>query len=128
MRLPILLFLLAPSFALAQPEKPIDFAHDIVPILKARCAECHSNGTYKGSFALDTRETILQKKAAVPGKSAASEMVKRITSTEMDVRMPPKGPALTAKEVELVKAWIDQGMKWEDGFSFKDWSAQRRNA
>jgi hypothetical protein len=25
----------------------IDFAHDIVPILKARCAECHTNGKYK---------------------------------------------------------------------------------
>ena len=34
----------------------IDFAHDIVPILKARCAECHTNGKRKGDVALDTRE------------------------------------------------------------------------
>ena len=25
----------------------IDFAHDIVPILRDKCARCHTNGTYK---------------------------------------------------------------------------------
>jgi hypothetical protein len=33
--------------------------------------------------------------------------------------MPPKGKPLTAKEVETIKAWINGGLKWEDGFSFK---------
>jgi len=99
--------------------KPIDFAHDIVPILKARCAECHTNGTYKGSFSLDTRQAILQKKAAVPKQSGDSEIFKRISSTEIDFRMPPKGNGLTPKEISLIQAWIDQGLPWEDGFSFK---------
>src|SRR5581483_4298690 len=54
----------------------VDFAHEVVPLLKARCAECHTNGKYKGSFSLDTREEILKAKAAVPGKSAASELIK----------------------------------------------------
>ncbi len=99
--------------------KPIDFSHDIVPVLKARCAECHTNGTYKSSFSMDTREAILKKKAAVPGKSADSELFKRITSTDKEVRMPPKDPPLTRKEIDLVKAWIDQGLQWEEGFTFK---------
>jgi hypothetical protein len=33
--------------------------------------------------------------------------------------MPSKGERLTAKEVGLLKAWIDQGLPWEEGFSFK---------
>ena len=33
--------------------------------------------------------------------------------------MPPKGEPLTAKEVALLEAWIDQGFAWEDGFTFK---------
>src|SRR6266436_1962792 len=66
----------------AQAPQPIDFAHDIVPLLKARCAECHTNGKYKGSFSLDTRAEILKKKAVVPGKSADSELFQRITSTD----------------------------------------------
>ncbi|OAI45751.1 hypothetical protein AYO44_12465 [Planctomycetaceae bacterium SCGC AG-212-F19] len=109
---------LAATSARADAPK-IDFAHDVLPILKARCAECHTNGKYKGSFSLDTREEILKKKAAVPGKSADSELFKRVTSKDADFRMPPKGNPLTAKEIELVKAWIDAGLPWEQGFSFK---------
>ena len=103
----------------AQPAKKVDFAHDIVPLLKARCAECHTNGKYKGSFSLDTRADILKKKAVVPGKSAESDLIQRVISTDKDVRMPQKGEPLSAKEVELLRAWIDQGFAWEEGFSFK---------
>src|SRR5581483_11808225 len=110
---------LASLTASAQPPKPVDFAHDIVPIIKTRCAECHTNGKYKGSFSLDTRETILKAKAVVPGKSSESELVKRITSTDPETRMPNKGEPLTARQIELFKAWIDQGLPWQEGFSFK---------
>ena len=114
--------------AQAQPAKKVDFAHDIVPLLKARCAECHTNGKYKGSFSLDTRADVLKTKAVVPGKSADSELIKRITSTDPDVRMPPKGEPLSAKEVALLKAWIDQGFAWEEGFSFKVADLRRRRS
>src|SRR5262249_10244462 len=103
----------------AEPPKKVDFAHDILPLLKARCAECHTNGKYKGSFSLDTRADILKKKAVVPGKSAESAIIKRVTSDDKDVRMPQKGDPLSAREVELLRAWIDQGLDWEEGFSFK---------
>ncbi len=107
------------SPGLAQPPKKVDFAHDIVPLLKARCAECHTNGKYKGSFSLDTRGDVLKKKAVVPGKSGESELIKRVLSTDNDERMPQKGPPLSAKEVALLRAWIDEGFAWQDGFSFK---------
>jgi hypothetical protein len=103
----------------AGAQEKVDFAHEIVPLLKARCAECHTNGKYKGSFSLDTREEILKKKAAVPGKSGDSEILRRVTSTDPEERMPPKGAPLSAKEVALLRAWIDQGLRWDAGFSFK---------
>jgi hypothetical protein len=99
--------------------KKIDFAHDIAPILKARCAECHTNGKYKGSVSFDTREDLLKSKAIKPGKSADSELIKRITHTDPEMRMPPKGKPLDAKEIALFKTWIDQGAAWEPGFTFK---------
>jgi hypothetical protein len=115
-----LIALVVPAAAgAAEPPKKIDFAHDVVPLLKARCAECHTNGKYKGSFSLDTRADVLRKKAVVPGKSADSEIIKRVTSTDKDVRMPSKGEPLSAKEVALLRAWIDEGFAWEEGFSFK---------
>src|SRR5438309_8164637 len=105
--------------AQAQPPRKVDFAHDIVPLLKARCAECHTAGKYKGSFSLDTRGDVLKKKAVVPGKSGESELIRRVTSTDPDERMPNKGEPLTAKQIDLLKAWIDQGFAWDEGFSFR---------
>src|SRR5262249_41592146 len=118
-RLLAAIVVLCGTTARADDPKKIDFAHDIVPILKTRCVECHTNGKYKGSFSLDTREEILKKKVVVPGKSGDSNLFKRITSTDLDERMPPKGDRLTAKQVELMKAWIDQGLPWEQGYTFK---------
>src|SRR5262249_7646285 len=99
--------------------KPVDFAHDVVPILKTRCAECHTNGKYKGSLSMDTRADLLKSKAVVPGKSGESELIKRVTSSDAEQQRPPKGDRLTAKPVAALKAGIDQGVPWESGFSFK---------
>ena len=46
------LALAGPAAGAAEP-KPVDFAHDIVPLIKTHCAKCHTDGTYKGSFSLD---------------------------------------------------------------------------
>ena len=96
----------------------VDFAHDVLPLLKARCAECHTNGKYKGGVSFDTREDLLKSKAAVPGQSGKSPLIERVTSKDPEMRMPPKGPPLTDKEVKILRAWIDQKLPWQDGFSF----------
>src|SRR5947209_5480165 len=114
------LALLFPATSMAQtPAKGVDFAHEVVPLLKARCAECHTSDKYKGGVSFDTRAALLKSKAVVPGKSGASALVKRITSQDPEVRMPPKGKPLSAREVDLLRAWIDQGLPWEAGFTFK---------
>ena len=112
---------LLPGVAICQAQTPttVDFAHDIAPIIKARCGECHTNGNTKGDLSLDTRESLLKAKAAVPGKSLESDLFKRITSQDPMERMPPKGDALSAKQVDLMRNWIDQGLSWQTGFSFK---------
>lgn len=102
------------------PDKKTDFAHDVVPILKAKCAKCHTNGTYKGGLSFDTRDALIKSKAALAGQSAKSELIKRVTSKDDEVRMPPpKGDPLTAKEVATLSKWIDDGLPWEPGFTFK---------
>lgn len=113
------LFSLA-SAGVGQDARPkVDFAHDVLPVLKAKCAQCHTNGTYKGGVSMDTRADLIKSKAVVSGQSGKSELIKRVTSTDPEVRMPPKGPALSAKEVAALKTWIDGGVEWEAGFSFK---------
>jgi hypothetical protein len=117
----VLCFLIAaalPATSHAETPKKIDFAHDIVPIIKTHCAKCHTNGKHKGSLSLDTRGSILRAKVVVPGKSGDSELVKRITSDDPDERMPSEGKRLSEREIALMRAWIDEGLPWQAGFSF----------
>jgi Protein of unknown function (DUF1549)/Protein of unknown function (DUF1553)/Planctomycete cytochrome C len=110
---------LAACAGAGEPPAKVDFAHDIVPLLEARCAKCHTRGKYRGSFSLDSREAILKKKAVVPGKAEQSELYKRVSSKDPDFRMPSKSDPLPAREIALLKAWIDAGLPWETGFSFR---------
>ncbi len=101
-------------------EKQIDFAHDVLPLLKTACAECHSNGTYQGSFSLDTRESALESGAIELGESDESELIERLTTDDLEIRMPLKKAPLTVEQIAIFRAWIDQGLPWEEGFTFKE--------
>lgn len=109
----------APETAIA---KPFDFAHEIVPVLRKHCAECHTGGQRKGGLSFNTRATLLKGgdsgAAAIVGKAAASEIVKRVRASDADTRMPPEGPRLTAVEIAKLERWVDAGLPWEEGFTF----------
>lgn len=113
-----ILFGLFSTLSAAEPA-PVDFAHDVLPILKSRCAECHTDGTYKGSFSLDTREMLLESGAVEFGDAAASDLIDRVTSDETDYKMPPKGERLSAEEVAILRHWIEADLPWTDGFTFR---------
>ncbi len=102
--------------------RPIDFDADIKPIFTSSCIQCHGGGKSKGSFRIDTKATVLKGgdsgPAAVSGDSANSRIVELVASTDDDMLMPKKGRHLTPEEVGVVRAWIDQGMKWPDGITF----------
>ena len=72
-----------------------DFDRDVRPIFAEHCLECHSMDKAKGGLALVTREDSMKKlksghMALVPGKPDASEIIKRMESTDADEQMPPK--------------------------------------
>lgn len=97
----------------------VDFAHDVIPLLQKHCASCHSNGTYKGSMSIDTREALLETGVVEPGDSSASYLIDLVTSDDPKMQMPPKGERLTKEEVDTLRRWIDAELPWEEGFSFK---------
>ncbi|MEI7922064.1 MAG: DUF1549 domain-containing protein [Planctomycetota bacterium] len=115
--------LLIPSVVMADdaPAKVagVDFTHDVVPILRAQCGKCHTNGVAKGDFAMDTKVSFLKSDAISPGKAMESELIERIKSNEKDFKMPPEGPRLSAKDVATLTSWINQGVPWEPSFSFR---------
>jgi hypothetical protein len=117
----ILLIAVGFSFAAeaSAQQKPLDFAHQIAPILKQHCAECHGGENAKGGFSLNTRELFLEDEMAVPGKPGESHFLELITANDPDSQMPPKGkPRVPAEKIALLKAWVGAGMKWDAGFTF----------
>jgi mono/diheme cytochrome c family protein len=102
-------------------DRAVDFAHDVVPVLKKHCVQCHGGKESKGGFSLNGRELILDKEAAIPGKAGESWLIDLLTSDDPDLQMPPKTrPRVPAAEIALLRAWIDQGMAWEPGFTFAE--------
>jgi mono/diheme cytochrome c family protein len=94
----------------------VDFAQEIHPLLEARCASCHADGSAKGGFSIDSRDSLLKGSESGPvvveGKSAESRLVSIVAGLDPDVVMPPKGARLNETEVGLLRAWIDQGLPW----------------
>ena len=97
------------------------FADEVLPILADRCLQCHGEKHQKGGLRLDSREA-----AKIGGESGLiwqagqadeSEIVKRIQSDDLDLRMPPKGEALTSKQIDAMVRWIDEGAQWPDEFA-----------
>src|SRR5262245_62975354 len=80
---------------IAVAAEPVDFAHDIVPILRQHCGRCHTGDKKKGGYSLNTRAAVIaggeSGAAVVPGKSDSSELIRRVLSRDKDERMPPDG-------------------------------------
>lgn len=114
----------ADAEALPPPvDRQVDFHKDILAILANSCAKCHAGGQKKGGLSIDTRESLLtggeSGPVVVAGKSAESRLVALVAGLEPDAVMPAQGPRLSAQQIGLLRAWIDQGLPWEEGFSFK---------
>ena len=101
---------------------PINFSQEIKPIFEASCIKCHGKGRAKGDFQIDSRETLFKGgesgPALVVGQSAKSLLVELVMGFDPDTVMPRKGTKLTREQVAVLRAWIDQGAKWDASVSF----------
>ena len=123
---PPLVLVVVASLACAAggPAVAVDFAHEVVPLLKRHCGECHVGDARQGGFSMNTREALLAGgdsgvPGLVPGRADGSELVLRITATDPDIRMPSEGDPLPAEAVATLRRWIDEGAAWEPGFAFE---------
>ncbi|MEX2234788.1 MAG: DUF1553 domain-containing protein [Cyclobacteriaceae bacterium] len=104
-------------------EKKIDFSAQVKPILNKHCISCHGGVKRSANFsvlfrneALDTTES--GKFGIVPGDLEHSEMIRRITSTDPEVRMPYKEEPLSPDDIDILKKWIEQGAEWGDHWAY----------
>ena len=112
----LILLLVAPASA-----KELDFVHDVMPILKTYCGKCHTGEKKEGGLSMNTREQLLAGgeggKSIAVGHANKSPFLKRLTSDDPFTRMPPDGPRVPAKQLEILKRWIDVGLPWEQGIT-----------
>jgi hypothetical protein len=104
--------------------EPVHFSRDVLPILSDNCFQCHGPDAKarKAKLRLDTQDGALRKDrpVIVAGKSADSELIHRVSSTDADEVMPPpkSNRKLTATQIETLKRWIDEGAKWGRHWAF----------
>src|SRR5215213_5659434 len=107
-------------------DPPVDFARDVLPILSDNCFFCHGpdEKARKAKLRLDTKVGAFRVRdgeaVIVPGRSAESELVRRITAHDADEQMPPPraNRKLTPKQIDTIKRWVDQGARWGQPWAF----------
>src|SRR5450432_4670706 len=112
------LLLVMASLAFAETKLPpsanrkVDFEKDVQPILSQKCYSCHGEDIQQSGLRLDKRQNAMRGgdygPVIIPGKSADSKLIRRVVNGDGGLQMPPTGP-LSAAEVDLLRAWIDQG-------------------
>lgn len=97
----------------------VDFAHDVVPILRQHCVKCHGGSEAKGGFSINSRDLFLEGDAAQPGAAADSHFLDLIRSTDSESQMPPKDqPRVPPDQQATLSKWVNAGMPWTAGFTF----------
>ena len=99
----------------------IDFNRDIAPIFQASCVACHGAEKPLGQLRLDSETALLRGGASgnviVSGKSGESLLVKRLLGQGGAPRMPMGPDALPKAKIDLIRAWIDQGLSTAEASS-----------
>ncbi len=105
----------------------VDFSREVRPILSNNCFQCHGpdEAARTSDLRLEREEGAFANLgdhfAIVAGDPEASELFRRVSSDDADLRMPPpdsEQKQLTTDQVDILRRWIAQGAKWEAHWSF----------
>jgi mono/diheme cytochrome c family protein len=119
--------MLATATSASAAESTIRYNRDVRPILADNCFACHGPDANhrKAGLRLDTKEGFFEKTpkhepTVVPGNLAKSELWLRITTTNLDDKMPPEDShkSLKPEQIETLRKWILAGAPWEGHWAF----------
>ncbi|KAB2924582.1 MAG: hypothetical protein F9K22_06110 [Bacteroidetes bacterium] len=114
----VIALLLVLSSAAAQEKREVSYSRDLFPIVKARCIKCHERDDENPSnYAMESVDLVKRSgktaNMVVPGNADGSYLIVKLLPN------PPKGAQMpifskkkmTPDEVNLFRAWIDQGAR-----------------
>ena len=97
---------LALIFVAATAQGTVSF-DQVRSIVDASCVTCHKGEQGGGGLRLDSAAGIAR--VVVPGKSADSPLIQRVTALDLRRRMPLGRPPLKPEEIAILREWIDAG-------------------
>lgn len=120
----------------ANAEDKISFNEQVRPILSEKCYYCHGPDAedIKGKLQLHTFDHVTKERtytrkgktrtleaAIIPGDPENSLLFQRVITDDEDDIMPPvkRHMAVTKKEIEVLRQWIQEGAEYEELWSFK---------
>jgi mono/diheme cytochrome c family protein len=90
----------------------VSFTKEVVPILVARCNNCHITGT-RGGFSMENYTALMKGSESgtvfTPGTSKGSRLMDVLESGDM----PRGGGPLSAEQMATIAKWIDEGAKFD---------------
>ena len=117
----LVLLLLSVSTAPVGAADRLAFNRDVRPILFDACISCHGpdSASRQADLRLDRREAAIDAGAIVPGDPDASELVRRVMSTDEAEMMPPPETkkTLTTEQKEILTRWIKEGAEYQPHWS-----------
>ena len=116
-----------------RPRRPIDFDRDVRPLLAKHCYACHGPDKQKGGLRLDRKAAALKGGDERAGRSCRARRPRARSSSsppalEPTASCPRRATRLTAEQVGVLRAWIDQGADWPGaagGDDGRDWWSLR---
>ena len=116
------------TLPLRADDERVSFNRDVRPILSDACFHCHGPDDQQRQAGLrfDQRESADARSESgetpiVPGNLSASELVRRITSKDESLVMPPpdSGKTISPEQIKTLKQWISEGATYEGHWAFQ---------
>ena len=96
----------------------VHFEKQIRPLFQQHCGSCHGPKVQKSGLRMDAKSFAFKGGdsgvAIVAGKPEESDVVRRITTTDPNLKMPPQGAGVSAADADLIIRWIEQGAEWPE--------------
>ena len=84
----------------------VSFAADIQPLFTAKCASCHNGNTANPDLSAGSAYNNIVPQHVVAGNAESSNLFNKLPGNNHPINT---GFSLSADEIALVKAWIDEG-------------------
>jgi hypothetical protein len=107
--------LFAPSVVLAADPPAaakLNFQDHVLPLFRNACLNCHNADKKKGGLDISSYSATMagsdSQKVIVPGDADSSVLYKLVIHAE-EPKMPQKADKMAAKDLEIIKKWIESG-------------------